>query len=188
MIECLEDTLTKISPFSLTGNLANTWRVSTPPPSPPSRQSFLAGPPSGLRRVTSMDVTATLDAPWDTPRPPVRIAEEVAELASSQVPSNGNANVAAVGMLASRLSAVNLGSGAASSPLPESTFYRWSCGHFSRPLLEPVHDDDEENLARRERREREALNGIAMCRHSSEWLLGKLVKNLQSVYMRPSIL
>jgi len=89
-----------------------------------------------------------------------------------EVPSTGNANTHPVEMLVSGLSAVNLESAAASSPLPESTFYIWSCGHFSRPLLEPVHDDDEENLARRERRERKAINGIAMCRHSSEWLLG----------------
>lgn len=110
-----------------------------------------------------MDISAALNGPWDTPRSPKRIAEEVAVLASSQVPSTGNGN----------------GNGNANTGLlPESTFYRWSCGHFSRPLLEPFHDDDDENLARRERREREALNGIATWEHSSEWLLGTLVTNL----------
>ncbi|XP_048319912.1 regulatory-associated protein of TOR 1 isoform X1 [Ziziphus jujuba] len=50
--------------------------------------------------------------------------------------------------------------------LPQSTIYNWSCGHFSKPLL-TVGDDSEEILARREERERFALEHIAKCQHSS---------------------
>lgn len=49
---------------------------------------------------------------------------------------------------------------------PQSTIYSWSCGHYSRPLLSPAHDD-EEALARREERERLTLERIAKCQHSS---------------------
>ncbi|KAL5204746.1 hypothetical protein ABZP36_009617 [Zizania latifolia] len=50
--------------------------------------------------------------------------------------------------------------------LPQSTIYRWSCGHFSRPLL-TVSDDNEEANARREERERIAMDCIAKCQRSS---------------------
>ncbi|OVA17236.1 WD40 repeat [Macleaya cordata] len=64
-----------------------------------------------------------------------------------------------------------LGSGGSSgaserSLLPQSTIYNWSCGHFSRPLLTGA-DDNDEILARREERERFALDRIAKCQHSS---------------------
>ena len=53
--------------------------------------------------------------------------------------------------------------------LPSSNLYRWSCCHFSRPLLEPSHDDhDEEAAARKVERERMAIDGISKCQHSSE--------------------
>ncbi|XP_010931321.1 regulatory-associated protein of TOR 1 [Elaeis guineensis] len=52
------------------------------------------------------------------------------------------------------------------SLLPQSTIYNWSCGHFSRPLL-TASDDNEEIMARREERERIALDRIAKCQHSS---------------------
>ncbi|XP_024397087.1 regulatory-associated protein of TOR 1 isoform X2 [Physcomitrium patens] len=99
---------------SSSGNLASTWRITTPPPSPPTRPAFLAA-----------------------------------------------------GMMNSGVSAVNLEAASTATSLPESTFYKWSCGHFSRPLLEPSHDDEEEILARREMREKEALKGIDRCQHSS---------------------
>jgi len=104
-----------------------------------------------------MDISTALNTP-------VRISGEIGVRALS--PGTGSANPGlsdAVGM-----SGINLESAAPASLLPESTFYKWSCGHFSRPLLEPVHDDEEENLARRERREREALSGITMCQRLSE--------------------
>ena len=114
-----------------------------------------------------MDMSAALNAPWDTPRPPLNVVQ-----ASSPAPSTRNANTGladAAGMSTPQgQSAVNHESADPASLLPESTFYKWSCGHFSRPLLEPVHDDEEENLARRERREKEALNGIEVCQHSSK--------------------
>ncbi|XP_068667968.1 regulatory-associated protein of TOR 2-like isoform X2 [Aristolochia californica] len=52
------------------------------------------------------------------------------------------------------------------SLLPQSTIYSWSCGHFSRPLLTAM-DDNEEALARREDKERIALDRIAKCQHTS---------------------
>ena len=55
------------------------------------------------------------------------------------------------------------------SLLPQSTIYNWSCTHFSRPLL-TVADDSEEILARREEREKFALDHIAKCQHSCEFL------------------
>lgn len=139
----------------VTGNLASTWR--TPPPSPPTRQAFLGGAPGGLRRAASMDISTALNTP-------VRMTGEIGVRAVS--PGTGNVTPGLSDALG--MSAMNLDSPASAPLLPESTFYRWSCGHFSRPLLEPVHDDEEENLARRERREREALSGIAMCQRLSE--------------------
>ncbi|XP_042490343.1 regulatory-associated protein of TOR 1-like isoform X2 [Macadamia integrifolia] len=62
-----------------------------------------------------------------------------------------------------------LGSGGTSgtlerSLLPQSTIYNWSCGHFSRPLLTAA-DDNEDSVARREEREKIALDCIARCQH-----------------------
>lgn len=57
--------------------------------------------------------------------------------------------------------------GSERSLLPQSTIYNWSCGHFSRPLLAGA-DDSEETIARREERERIALDRIAKCQHSCE--------------------
>lgn len=51
------------------------------------------------------------------------------------------------------------------SLLPQSTIYNWSCGYFSKPLL-TVSDDSEEILARREEREKLALEHIVKCQHS----------------------
>jgi regulator-associated protein of mTOR len=53
--------------------------------------------------------------------------------------------------------------------LPQSTIYNWSCGHFSRPLL-TVSDDNEETNARREERERIALDYITKCQRSCMWM------------------
>ncbi|XP_044508868.1 regulatory-associated protein of TOR 1-like isoform X2 [Mangifera indica] len=52
------------------------------------------------------------------------------------------------------------------SLLPHSTIYNWSCGHFSKPLL-TVADDTQEIIARREEREKFALEHIAKCQRSS---------------------
>lgn len=51
--------------------------------------------------------------------------------------------------------------------LPQSTIYNWSCGHFSKPLLTAA-DDSEEMIARREEKEKMALDLIAKCQHSCE--------------------
>lgn len=121
-----------------------------------------------------MDMSAALNAPWDSPRPPVHGVQVLSPAPSTRTVNNVPADAAGMSTpqgAPQGLSSVNHESADPSSLLPESTFYRWSCGHFSRPLLEPVHDDEEENLARRERREKEALKGIEMCQHSSEWLL-----------------
>ena len=53
--------------------------------------------------------------------------------------------------------------------LPQSTIYNWSCGHFSRPLLNGS-DDNGEVSARREERERIALDCIAKCQRSCTWI------------------
>ncbi|GAB2235961.1 hypothetical protein Droror1_Dr00026406 [Drosera rotundifolia] len=50
--------------------------------------------------------------------------------------------------------------------LPQSTIYRWSCGHFSKPLL-TAPDGSEEQLSNREGREKVALDLIAKCQHYS---------------------
>ncbi|KAL2479311.1 Regulatory-associated protein of TOR 1 [Abeliophyllum distichum] len=50
--------------------------------------------------------------------------------------------------------------------LPQSTIYNWSCGHFSKPLLTAA-DDSEDIIARREQREKLALDHIVKCQHSS---------------------
>lgn len=62
-----------------------------------------------------------------------------------------------------------LGSAGASerSFLPQSTIYNWSCGHFSKPLLTAA-DDSEEMIARREDKEKLAIDLIAKCQHSCE--------------------
>ncbi|KAG1338104.1 regulatory-associated protein of TOR 1 [Cocos nucifera] len=66
--------------------------------------------------------------------------------------------------------------GSEHSLLPQSTIYSWSCGHFSRPLLTAA-DDNEEMMARREERERTALDRIAKCQHSS---LSKIYNQIAS--------
>ncbi|GFP83213.1 regulatory-associated protein of tor 1 [Phtheirospermum japonicum] len=52
------------------------------------------------------------------------------------------------------------------SLLPQSMIYNWSCGHFSKPLLTAM-DDTEDIIARREEREKLALDHIVKCQHSS---------------------
>lgn len=153
---------------SSSGNLASTWRITTPPPSPPTRPAFLAGSTSTLRRVASMDISAALNGSWDTSRSGVRLAGDIIAHASTPgLTTLAPGLTDATGKLTSGLSTITLEAGLISPQLPESTIYKWSCGHFSRPLLEPSHDDEEEILARREMREKEACNGIARCQHSS---------------------
>nr|PNR35773.1 hypothetical protein PHYPA_021623 [Physcomitrium patens] len=152
---------------SASGNLASTWRISTPPPSPPTRPPFLAGPSSSLRRVASMDISSALSGTWDSSRPAVRIAGDIAAHTSSPILNTSTPGLAdAAGMSTFGLSAVSLEAGPSGPLLPESFIYKWSCGHFSRPLLEPYHDDEEEILARREMREKEAIEGIERCQQS----------------------
>ncbi|XP_069146520.1 regulatory-associated protein of TOR 1 isoform X2 [Solanum lycopersicum] len=64
-----------------------------------------------------------------------------------------------------------LGSGGSSrasecSSIPQSTIYNWSCGHFSKPLLS-ADDDNEENISRREEKEKLALDLITKSQHCS---------------------
>ncbi|KAF7825456.1 regulatory-associated protein of TOR 1-like [Senna tora] len=87
-----------------------------------------------------------------------------------------------------------LGSGRASgtsdrSFLPQSAIYNWSCGHFSKPLLTSA-DDNEEVLARREEREKIALEQIAKCQHSAVSRLTNPIakwdtKGTQTTLMQP---
>ena len=57
--------------------------------------------------------------------------------------------------------------------VPSSNLYKWSSGHYARPLLELPHDDDDDSSTRRTERQRLALDGISKCEHSSKW--GKLL-------------
>ncbi|WOG96096.1 hypothetical protein DCAR_0415426 [Daucus carota subsp. sativus] len=64
-----------------------------------------------------------------------------------------------------------LGSGGAPgasdrSFLPQSTIYNWSCIHFSKPLLSAA-EDSEEMTAKRDEREKHALDHISKCQHTS---------------------
>jgi regulator-associated protein of mTOR len=56
-------------------------------------------------------------------------------------------------------------SGSERSLLPLSTIYGWSCGHFSKPLLGGA-DASQEIAAKREEKEKFALEHIAKCQHS----------------------
>ncbi|XP_045798844.1 regulatory-associated protein of TOR 1-like isoform X1 [Trifolium pratense] len=87
-----------------------------------------------------------------------------------------------------------LGSGGASgtsdrSFLPQSIIYNWSCGHFSKSLL-TAPDDSEEILARREEREKIALEHIVKCQHSAVTRLTNPIakwdiKGTQTVLLQP---
>ncbi|CAM6047767.1 unnamed protein product, partial [Sphagnum compactum] len=157
---------------SASGNLASTWRISTPPPSPPTRPTYLTGTAGSLRRVASMELSSASIATWDSSKQPVRISGDIGIQSLSAIPrvSNMPGGLAeAAGMLTYGLSTLNLDSPVASvaaTVLPQSTLYSWSCGHFSRPLLEASHDEEEEIIARREEREHLAQDGIAKCHQS----------------------
>lgn len=60
------------------------------------------------------------------------------------------------------------------SLLPQSMIYNWSCGHFSKPLLTAM-DDSEDIVARREEREKLALDHIVKCQHSCKFLTDTLL-------------
>lgn len=73
--------------------------------------------------------------------------------------------------------------------LPQSTIYNWSCGHFSKPLLFAA-DDCDEVLARREEREKLALEHIVKCQHSAVSRLTNPIakwdiKGTQTVLLQP---
>ncbi|XP_061954351.1 regulatory-associated protein of TOR 1-like isoform X1 [Populus nigra] len=79
------------------------------------------------------------------------------------------------------LGSVSSSGGTERSLLPQSTIYKWSCGHFSKPLL-TVPDDTEEILVRREEREKYALEHIATCQHSSGSNLKNRIANLDTKF------
>ncbi|XP_048235916.1 regulatory-associated protein of TOR 1 isoform X3 [Ricinus communis] len=64
------------------------------------------------------------------------------------------------------LGSVGPSGGSERSLLPQSTIYNWSCGHFSKPLLNTA-DDTEVMLVKREEREKFAMDHISKCQHSS---------------------
>ncbi|KAL2653954.1 hypothetical protein R1flu_022082 [Riccia fluitans] len=146
---------------STSGNLTSTFR--TPPPSPPSRPNFLTSP-MGIRRVSSMEqFTSTTSSPRDIGRLPLRISGEIGIATTSPVPRS----VSATGLAEGSGAPTGLASVSMEATVPTSALYSWSCGHFSRPLLEPVQEDEDEVLARRDERERVALDGMSKCQHSS---------------------
>ncbi|CAM6087832.1 unnamed protein product [Calypogeia fissa] len=146
---------------STSGNLASTFR--TPPPSPPSRPSYLTSP-MGMRRVSSMEQFASAAAgPRDMSRLPLRISGDIGIATTSPV----SRSTSSTGLVDPAMVAAGLASVSLEATLPQSTLYSWSCGHFSRPLLVPTIDDEDEVLARREARERMADEAIYKCQHSS---------------------
>jgi regulator-associated protein of mTOR len=161
----------------MAGNLASTWRISTPPPSP-AGPVYLAQTVGNFRRVASVEF---FSKSWDSSsRQSAHISGDRIQTLSTVLPRTSNvaggggggglAEVAAAAeMLTFGLSTLNLDSSAAAAPsaLPLSTLYNWSCCHFSRPLLEPAQDEDV-IIARRQEKEHLALAGIAKCHHSSE--------------------
>lgn len=150
---------------SSSGNLASTWR-SSPNPASPSRPAFLTSP-SGMRRVsTALDFTSpTIAAAQAAASRGMRVTGDIV---STTAPVR-NASTSSLQGLAEAGSASNVEVSETEGPLesmiPKSTLYSWSCGHFSRPLLEPPFDDEAE--FQKEERERRALEGISMCQHSS---------------------
>ncbi|KAL8141036.1 hypothetical protein V2J09_007057 [Rumex salicifolius] len=58
--------------------------------------------------------------------------------------------------------------------LPLSTIYRWSCGHFSKPLL-TAPDESDEASSRREEREKVTLDLIAKCERYPIAKFGNLI-------------
>ncbi|KAA8517495.1 hypothetical protein F0562_017875 [Nyssa sinensis] len=85
-----------------------------------------------------------------------------------------------------RLVLLDQGSGGSSgvserSFLPQSAIYNWSCGHFSNQLLTAA-DDSEEIIARREEREKLALDHIAKCQHSSVMKLHNQIARLNTKF------
>ncbi len=158
----------------MAGNMASTWRISTPPPSPPAGPVYLAQTVGNVRRVASVEF---FSKSWDSSsRQSVHISGDRIQTLSTVLPRTSNvagggggglADVAAAAeMLTFGLSTLNLDSSAPAA-LPLSTLYNWSCCHFSRPLLEPALDEDV-IIARRQEKEHLALAGIAKCHHSSE--------------------
>lgn len=131
---------------STSGNFTVTFR--TPPASPPTGHSLLAG--NGMRRVCSLEFSPHLRKTADT----------------------GLADTVLVGGMPSPAIEPTV--------VPPSNLYIWSCGHFSRPLLEPSHDDDEDALLRREERERLALDGISKCQHSNVTRVSDQIANLDT--------
>ncbi|MCO5592600.1 hypothetical protein L7F22_046603 [Adiantum nelumboides] len=107
------------------------------PPASPPTGQNVLATGNGMRRVCSLEFSPHMRTTADT----------------------GLADTALVGGgPSSLLESVNI---------PSSNLYRWSCGHFSKPLLEPCHEVDEDGLARREEREKLALDGIIKCQHSN---------------------
>eukprot|EP00271_Cylindrocystis_brebissonii_P008119 TRINITY_DN22146_c0_g1_i1.p1 TRINITY_DN22146_c0_g1~~TRINITY_DN22146_c0_g1_i1.p1 ORF type:complete len:1612 (-),score=347.58 TRINITY_DN22146_c0_g1_i1:1787-6622(-) len=102
----------------------------------------------GLQAVNEAGLAHSLSSPQGL--------GEVAGVRGRGVPVNGSHEPVARFMPAA--------AGTSSATLPESTLYRWSCGHFSRPLLEPQVDEEAE--AKRAEREKRALAGIVACQRT----------------------
>lgn len=110
--------------------------------------------------------TSATSAPREMSRLPLRISGDIGIATTSPV----SRSTSSAGLMDPALVAAGLASVSLEAALPPSTLYSWSCGHFSRPLLVPTIDDEEDVLARREARERMADEAIYKCQHSSEWL------------------
>ncbi|KAI4374210.1 hypothetical protein MLD38_012227 [Melastoma candidum] len=67
--------------------------------------------------------------------------------------------------------------------LPQSAIYSWSCGHFSKPILTTA-DEGDELSARREEREKFALEHISKCQHSTVCKLNNPIANWDTKFER----
>ncbi|KAJ7559940.1 hypothetical protein O6H91_04G107500 [Diphasiastrum complanatum] len=141
------------------GNPGVAFRTSA---SPPARPTYLSCSPVGMRRVPSLEFSSSMATSQNPSRLQLRISGEIGNGVSSSLlkPSSATGLAEAGSMLSGAVTHVAVEVG-----LPESMLYSWSCGHFSRPLLEPALDDEDEILVRREERERMALDGISKGQH-----------------------
>ncbi|XP_024521729.1 regulatory-associated protein of TOR 1 isoform X1 [Selaginella moellendorffii] len=140
----------------------------------PTRPSFLSVSPMGMRRVPSLEFSPSLTAREST-RLSSRIPGEASSGLTPTVPKvHSMAGFAEAGSI---LSATNQTS---QQDVPASSLYDWSCGHFSRPLLEPTQDEDGDAPALRLAREKKAVDGISKCQHLHVTKLGDPIWDGQS--------
>ncbi|GAQ83620.1 HEAT repeat protein [Klebsormidium nitens] len=138
------------------GNLSQNWR-NNPTASPPTRTpSFLppTPPSAGMRRVSSSGFIPS-------------VAQNSFSGGGRGLGDHLPTSASSTALAAMATSPTSTHAIKDAGVLPRSTLFSWSCGHFSRPLLEPSYEEEEEGMQRRAARERMALEGISTCQHLS---------------------